>query len=272
VKFSQKRLSRPNLGSLLATRAGAVTLALLCAVVATGLLVFALSSYKHTTQAVIPQATVLIATGEIRQGTSGDAIAAERLYKSTPVAATQLSAGAISDSSVLAGKTTSAAILPGQQLTLADFATAPGVTGLLAPDQRAVSLTIDESHGDTDVLLAGERVDVYADFPVGGVPTEVLVVSDALVIKPASATPTSGAGKSIAGASLVLAVTASQAPEIGYALDHGIAYIAVRPPNASAPPVPFTTIGTIVAAAPAQTSATANSSTAATANTARTKP
>jgi Flp pilus assembly protein CpaB len=263
MKLSQRRLARPSLGGLMATRQGALMLALICAVCAAGILVFALGRYKTSVQTPVPQATVLVATGEIQKGTSGAAIAAQQLFKSTPVVATQLAAGAISNASALVGTTAQSDILPGQQLTSTDFAASVGVTGLLAPNQRAVSITLDEPHGDTDILQPGDRVDIYTDFigaPLHGW-TEVLMVSNALVLKPASAVPVSVGGKTITGSSLVIAVTSSQGPEIGYALDNGKTYLALRPANATAPTVPLTTLGTIVAAAPAQTSPTANSTT-----------
>ena len=268
MKFSQKRLSRPNLGGLLATRAGAVTLALICAVVAAGLLVFALSSYKHTAQVVIPQATVLIATGEIHKGTSGEEIAAQNLFKSTPVISTQVAAGALSDSAVLKGSVAVSDILPGQQLTAAEFTTVAGVVGQLGPNQRAVSLTIDEAHGDTDVLQAGDSVDVYAALSVRGTSVLSLLIPDALVIKPAAAAgaaaapaaaPAAGAAAAApaaTGASLVLAVSTAQAPALAFASDNGHLWIFLRPANAANPSPGLTTLSSILSSATATTTGT----------------
>jgi len=261
VKFSQKRLSRPNLGGLLATRAGAVTLALVCAVVAAGLLVFALSSYKHTTQAVIPQATVLVATAEIHKGTSGEAIAAQNLFKSTPVISTQVTAGALSNSASLKGSVAVSDILPGQQLTAAEFTTVAGVVGQLGPNQRAVSLTIDEAHGDTDVLQAGDSVDVYAALTDRGTQVLSLLIPDALVIKPAgaagaAAAPAAGAAPAASGASLVLAVSTTQAPALAFASDNGHLWIFLRPADAANPSPGLTTLSSILSSATATTTGT----------------
>jgi Flp pilus assembly protein CpaB len=260
VKFSEKRLSRPNLSGLLATRAGAVTLALICAVVAAGILVVALSSYKHTAQTVAPQATVLVATGEIHKGATGVAIAAANLFKSTPVVATQVVPGALSDSSALKGSVAQTDILPGQQLTAAEFTTVVGVAGQLGPNQRAVSLSIDEAHGDTDVLAAGDSVDVYVALISKGTPFLSLLIPDALVIKPAGTTaaPASGtaAPAAVAGASLVLAVSDTQAPMLAYAADNGKIWIVLRPADATNPTQGVTTLSSILRTATSTTTGT----------------
>jgi Flp pilus assembly protein CpaB len=248
VKLSQRRLARPSLGGLIATRQGSLTLALLCAVCAAGILMFALGRYKTGLKPTIQQATVLVATGEIRKGTSGSTIASEQLYKSTPIVSTQLAAGAISNASALVGETVQADILPGQQLIASDFAAIVGVAGSLAPNQRAVSVSIDEAHGDTDVLQPGSRVDVYSTFTINGKPSILLLVPDALVIKPASATPARAGGTLITGASLVLAVTSAQASEVAFASDNGKLFLSLRPPTATATSPAATTLASIIAA------------------------
>jgi pilus assembly protein CpaB len=254
VKLSQRRLARPSLGGLLATRQGSLTLALLCAACAAGILMFALNNYKANLRAPTPQATVLVATGEIAKGTTGQTVASEGLYKSTPVLATQVVPGALSDAGELTGMTAQSDILPGEQLTTADFSAVSGVTGLLSPTQRAVSVSIDEAHGDTDVLQAGDRVDVYATFAVSQKNSTlqgnemVLLVRNALVLKPASSTAVREGGTSVTGASLVLAVSMQQAPEVGYAMDNGKLYLALAPSNPSVTPKTLVTVAGIIQA------------------------
>jgi Flp pilus assembly protein CpaB len=230
---------------MLATRQGSLTLALLCAAVAAGILVFALSSYKSGLKTVTPQTTVLVATAEIPPGTSGKTLASEDLYKSVPVLASQLAVGAITDAAVLQDVTAQETILPGQQLTTTEFAATTGVVALLGSNQRAVSISIDEPHGDTDVLQAGDRVDMYATF--GSV--MVLLVRGALVLKPATAVPAKDGATTIAGGSMVLAVSAVQAPQVGYAMDNGKIYLALEPTNPSyTPPAQLTTQSIIASA------------------------
>lgn len=248
MKMTQRRMARPSLGGLLATRKGAMTLALLCAVSAAGILVFALGRYRHSVQTVTQQATVLVATGNIPKGTAGSTIAARGLYKAMPVVATQLVPGAISDSSVLAGKVVATNVLPGQQLTLADFTGVAGVPGLLAPDQRAISVAIDEAHGNTDVLTPGDRVDVYATLSAAGNKSAsvLLLASNIQVIKVAGA-PTVVGGQTVTGGSLVLAVSSLQAPQVDLAASQGSLYLALRPSNATKTSATPTTLSSVVA-------------------------
>jgi Flp pilus assembly protein CpaB len=248
VKLNQKRLARPSLGGMLATRQGSLTLALLCAACAAGILMFALGRYRTSLQATTKQATVLVATGEIQKGTSGDTIAAEKLYKSTPIVSTQLAVGAIGNASAIAGQTAVADILPGQQLTAADFAAATGVPGVLTPNQRAISVSIDEPHGDTDVVRAGDHVDIYTTFTVHDKPSMLLLAPNVLVLKPASATPAVIGGTPVTGGSLILAVNSRQVPQVAFASDNGKLFLSLRPTHAAPTPATPVTEQSLVAA------------------------
>jgi pilus assembly protein CpaB len=251
MKLSQKRLSRPSFGGMLASRKGALLLAFLCALAAAGLVLVALIHYRQNLVATNQQATVLIASGQIQKGTSAQAIVARHLYKPTPVLSTQVTAGALSDPGLLAGKIATTDILPGQQLTAADFAGVLGVSGQLQPDQRAVSVSIDEAHGDSDVVLAGDRVDVYGLFDQ----ELVLLVENALVIKPGGAAPaaTPAAPGAASGTSMVLAVGSGDAAKVAYAADTGKIWILLRPPTALRPQAGQTTLSSILSSVPPTT-------------------
>lgn len=275
MKMTQRRMARPSLGGLMATRQGAMMLALLCAVCAAGILVFALGKYKSGLKTVSQQATVLVATGNIPRGAQGSSLAARGLYKATPVVASQIAPGALSDAAYLQGKTAATTILPGQQLSTADFTGVVGVTGLLTPNQRAISLAISESPGDNDVLQPGDRVDVYTYFNK----RDVVVLTDpnVLVLKsaagPASTsasaggttnTPSTAAGTStaggsgtppaagagspslIAGTSLVLSVSSQEASNIVYAAETGQNYLTLRPIKSTTTPRPLTTLASVI--------------------------
>jgi Flp pilus assembly protein CpaB len=249
---------------MLATRQGAMVLALVCAACAAGVMLFALSSYKTGVQkAVTPiQSTVLVATGEIQKGTSGNLIAADKLYKSMPVVASQLSAGAISDAALLQGKVAQADVLPGQQLTTTDFTATVGVTGLLGPNQRAVSIPAAEVQSDLDVLVPGDRVDLYAELVKGGSPTTSatqisLLASDVLVLKtpgtavlgtpPVVTTTKTTTAPAVGGTSLVLQVSSSFVPVLALTGDTGKIWVSLRPANAVNPPEGITTLQSILA-------------------------
>jgi pilus assembly protein CpaB len=286
MKMSQRKMARPSLGGMLATRQGALVLALICAACAAGILVFALGQYKTQVQAPqAVQATVLVATAQIPQGTAGNVISARGLYKSTPIVATQVQPGAVSDASVLAGKVATTNIVPGQQLTATDFSGPVGVTGLLTPDQRAVSLNISESPGATDILQAGQRVDIYASWgqkmvlldpnievikpagataststgsaqPASATPTGTTAASSSTTSTGAAAAPAATAPPTtVSGGSMVLAVTSKQAADLVYAAQTATLYLTLRPNGAAATPSQVTTQQSVIADSVAQVNA-----------------
>jgi Flp pilus assembly protein CpaB len=261
MKLSQKRLARPSFSGMLASRQGALLLAFLCAVIAAGLVLVALTHYRQNLVTTNKQATVLIASAEIQKGTSGEAIAARRQYKATPVLSTQITAGALSDPANLTGKIAQTDILPGQQLTVADFTPVPGVTGQLQPAQRAVSVSIDEAHGDQDVVAAGDRVDVYGLFTENGNQVLSLLVPDALVLKPSGAAPATTGGTAVTGSNLVLAVSSGQAAEIAFSSDNAKLWVLLRPANAVAPSSAPTTLQSILSSAPGKAGSSATTPT-----------
>jgi Flp pilus assembly protein CpaB len=274
-------MSGPSLGSILATRQGSLVLALLCAVCAAGVLVFALGRYKSNVQQPVPQATVLVATGEIAKGTVGSQIAAKGLYKPTPVATTSVTPGALTDAAQLSTATASSDILPGQQLTSADFSTIVNVGEVLKPNQRALEIAVSGANGAVDITQPGSRVDIYLSGDTGspsasGSPpasggatkttvtsppatagatkttvtgtagtaaslpaTSKLLVSNVLVLKPATATPVTIGNLPVPGGTLVLALNNSQVPEM--VANSGSLYLALRPstkPASSNPTTP----------------------------------
>lgn len=265
MKLSQKRMARPSLGGMLATRQGALILAVLCAAVAAGVLLLALSSYKKSVQTTVKQATVLVATGEIQKGTSGDTVATEKLYKSTPIVATQLQPGAISDASQLLGQVTSTDVLPGAQLTSADFTTSLGVGALLTPNQRAISIPSDQVHSDLAVLNPGDRVDLYSEFKSNNGQSQMfLLAPDVLVLKtptsalagaagsaPSSAGSggSSGSGAAPASTTIVLAMNSALVSDTALTADNGTLWMALRPAKATTPIGGINTIGGLIAQA-----------------------
>lgn len=64
---------------------------------------------------------VLIATRTIEAGTPGMILAGREMYAPTTLPKSEVLDGAISDPSFLRGRTTAIELLPGQQLTVADF-------------------------------------------------------------------------------------------------------------------------------------------------------
>lgn len=223
---------KPSLRALLATRRGALTLAALCALLAVGVVLFAMSQYRHSLSSNAQQSTVLVSTAEIQKGTSANVLATKSLYKVVPVLASQVSAGAITDAGSLVGKTAASTILPGEQLTYADFTTArttAALSALTSPSERAISVTLDAAHSVDGTIVAGDQVDVYGD--AGNTPTNHVVglmVPDALVLKAPPLGTSTG--------TFVLGVSDTLSPRVMWMVDNGEVWLELRGVNASNPP------------------------------------
>jgi Flp pilus assembly protein CpaB len=263
VQLTRRRLGRPSLGGLVSTRQGALALALFCALGAAGILVYALSQYRHSVNTANKQNTVLVATRLIQKGTSGDVVASEQLYRAMPIVASQAAAGALSDAAHLRGTVAARDILPGQQLTAASFTAQGGYIGQLAPTERAISIPLDASHGLATVLQAGDRVDLYAGLkasltsntavsgpspgsnPGSGTATvssnssvglRLLMTSvPVLAVNVNGGSPGAGGGGVGAQADVLLKVNASDAGAVAFASDNGQIWLVLRGANAVTP-------------------------------------
>jgi Flp pilus assembly protein CpaB len=214
--------------------------------IAGGIIVFAISRYRQSVNASAKQSTVLVAKGLVQKGTAGDALAAGQLFTSETIVQKQVSAGAVADSAALRGKVAVRDILPGEQLTLADFGAASGIAATLAPNVRAMSISLDQAHGLIGVLQAGDHVDVYGGFNVdqgSGKPRPVmrLLIPDVKVLQAASTGGGIGGGTQTGNA--VLAINDSQAGKIAFAQENGKIWLVLRPGNAAATPPTFDDLG-----------------------------
>jgi pilus assembly protein CpaB len=71
--------------------------------------------------------------------------------------------GSFDNPEQVVGRVTAMSILPGELITeskLAPKGTAPGITALLSPNQRAMTVKVDEASGVAGFLAPGDRVDV----------------------------------------------------------------------------------------------------------------
>jgi Flp pilus assembly protein CpaB len=225
MELTQRRVTGRGLKSMLATRQGLTLVAVTSALIAAGILVYAISHYRQGANAGSTQDTVLVASGLIQKGTSGTAIATGNLYRPAQVVSRQVSTGALTDAAALQGKVAVEDILPGQQLTAADFAPgAAGVVGQLAVNQRAIAIPLDAAHGLSGVVQAGDRVDLYTGFNVQGAgPTMRLLIPNVRVLQ----VPAAGATGNV-----ILAINDNQAAEVAFASGNGTIWLTLRPGNA----------------------------------------
>ena len=252
----------------MSTREGTLAIALLAALGAAGVLMVFISGYKRSVDESAEPITVLVAKDPLPKGSSGDTIAAKGLFQATGLKREQVKDGAITDPGSLRGQVAKHAIVPGQQLTTADFgAPTDPVLSKLSDDTRAVTVPLDAAHGMIGEVHAGDHVDVYAGFQVqpdgAGRPRPVLreLLQNVEVLKAPSADEDSnkGAASATQTQGVVLRVPTEDAPQLAFASDNGKLWISERPPVGSAthkptlvnlervllgmPPIPLDQIG-----------------------------
>ncbi len=231
MELTSRRTPAPDIRGFLSTRKGAVTVALACAVAAAAVLLVAVSRYRASVRAAQQNVTVLVTNRLIPKGTSGTAIATGGAFTTRSLTQKQVAAGAVSDTTAIAGKVAARDILPGEQLTAGEFTAASGIAASLTPSQRAISLSLDQAHGLIGIVKAGDHVDVYGGFNVdqgsGPVrPVVRLLVPDVKVLQ------ASGTGGNIGGGgqtgNTVLAVDEMQSAVIAFAQEYGKIWLTLR--------------------------------------------
>ena len=223
----------------LSTKNGAIISAILTAGLAALVIGLFLNQYRNNVNSDGVPTAVLVADKLIEKGASGDSLGAQGLFKADKLPKGQLKAGAVTDAAALKGKVAVADILPGQQLTAADFrAAGNGAVTKLAADQRAITLSLDKAHGLLGPVRSGDHVDVYSGFLVDtqtGRPRPFLrqLDEDVLVLE-APTTSKSGSGVG-SGANqkkeITLRVEDAAAPKIAFAYDNGKVWLVLRPQN-----------------------------------------
>jgi Flp pilus assembly protein CpaB len=219
---------------VLKTRQGTIAVGIAAAVLAAILLLVYLRSYRSSVKGSSEPVTVLVAKRLIPKGTSGSSLATKNLYITTTVPKGELKLGALSDPATLRGTVAAAEILPGQQLTTADFrsTSAGALAAQLTTTWRAVALpSLDAAHGISPGTQAGDHVDVYGQLsartPAGDDTTLGLLLQDVLIL----ATPTQAPPGSTAPISgnYILRVPSSQAARIAYMAENGKIWFVLRP-------------------------------------------
>ncbi|MGO9823028.1 MAG: Flp pilus assembly protein CpaB [Solirubrobacteraceae bacterium] len=217
---------------MFSTRRGAITTAVVAALLAAVLLFAFVQSYQKGSSATAVNTPVFVASGYIPKGTPVSVIGSAQLLSRTTVPASKAVVGAITDPSVISGEVAASNIYPGQQLAASDF-TAANVTvaSLLTGNQRAIAIPLDSAHGLVGVVQTGDRVDVLVD-GASATSTKGVVTLDQNIL--VLAAPSSGGGGGIAGGgsssgNIILRVTNAQAPALAYAADNQKVWITLRP-------------------------------------------
>ena len=214
-------------GQVLASRRGAMAVAVASAVIA-GVLIYAfISHYKKTTVLQPATAVVFVAKGFIPAGTPASSIASEGLLKRELIPTTQAVAGAIVDPSEITGSVSATSIAPAQQVTLADFAhTEITIAAYLKGNQRAIAIPLDAAHGLTSYLGEGDTVDIMGYTAHG----TTMLAQDVTVL-------------ANAGGDVIIRVTDKQALVLTAASSETQIWLSLRPPTGARSSVGIGAVG-----------------------------
>ena len=184
--------------------------------------------------AAAPQA--LVASQAVQKGSSIESAVLAHLV--APATVGQLREGAITDVSAVTGQVAKRDILPGEQLTAADFAAADNSLGAqLAKDQRAVAVPLDAAHGLQGDIGTGDHVDILAAFDGGTGNTSQSVVRvlarNVLVLKGPDLTD-----KSDSKGVITVRVTDKTAAKVALTADAGKVWLTLRPPTGAVDTAP----------------------------------
>jgi Flp pilus assembly protein CpaB len=220
----KKRTSGDSLKQFVSTRRGAYTVAAVAATLAGLVLLVFLNQYKDDVNAGIAPAPVLTADRVIPRGTSGAEVITNKLFKPAAVAQENIRPGAITQASQIAGKVAVRDVLPGQQITVADFAAAADpIRSRLTKTERAIQIPIDGIHGMLRTIRAGDHVDILAAFNAtnaqtgSGTPTLEPLVRDIRIMQNN-------------GDSVILETTDRQGARLAFAADNAALWFMLRPP------------------------------------------
>lgn len=228
-----KRPQSFQLKQWLSTRKGAYTVAAIAAALGALILIVFINQYKNDVNASIAATPVLTADRVIPRGTAGIEVANERLFKPTAVAQQDLRPGAVTDVSAIASQVAVRTILPGQQITAADFAAnADPIRSRISATERAIQIPIDATHGLIGTIRPGDRVDILAAFNSSKVTGASGTPSLAPLIRNVRIMAAPGYSAAVSG-SVILQVTDRQAAALAFASDNAKLWFLLRPPVGS---------------------------------------
>jgi len=221
---AKKRSASDSFKQFVSTRRGAYTIAAVTATLAGLVLLVFINRYKDDVNAGLAPAPVLIADRLIPRGTSGAEVVTQKLFKPVAVAEENIRPGAVTQAAQISANVAVRNVLPGQQITTADFAAVGDpIRSRLAKRERAIQIPVDAIHGLLRVLRPGDRVDILAAFnatsagTATGTPTLEPLVRDIRIM-------------SNLGSSVILETTDQQGAKLAFAADNAKLWFMLRPP------------------------------------------
>lgn len=214
----------------MSSRGWAIVLGIGAIALAAVLLVVYLNRYRARVGGANLPTPVLVAKRVIPQGTPGNLVASQSMYQATELPRKEVDVGAIADPQYLTGRAAAIDILPGQQITEADFAAVSdsSVDSQIVGTQRALSISLDNVHASLSQVQAGDFVDTYV-----AADGEVCLFQPNVKVLAIPTTPgPSGEGN------LVLRVDTKDAPAFAFAADNTQLWFVLRPVAGAKPTAP----------------------------------
>jgi Flp pilus assembly protein CpaB len=220
----KQRSTTDSLKQFVSTRRGAYAVAAIAATLA-GLVLFVfVNRYKEDVNAGLAPAPVLTADRVIPRGTAAGEVIKSKLFKPTAVSEQNILPGAVTQASQILGKVAVRDVLPGEQITVADFAAlADPIRSRLSKTERAVQIPIDAIHGLLTTIRPGDRVDILAAFNATsattgtGTPRLEPFMRDVRIMQNT-------------GASVIVETTDREAAKLAFAADNAKLWFLLRPP------------------------------------------
>ncbi|MFN2526082.1 MAG: Flp pilus assembly protein CpaB [Actinomycetota bacterium] len=182
-----------------------------------------------------PRVEVIVAKEDILAGADLDELIQGGAFTTNLVPEDALVDEAVTSLSQLAGRQASAAILAGEQVTLARIqgvGALPGGALGIPEGFQAVTLPLEASRVVGGAVLRGDRVTVYATFDRTN--TTVTLVPEAQVLRVNEPSQDGGIGGGAGGETLItLALTAEDAQKAVFAFEQGSVWLGLLPPGAS---------------------------------------
>jgi len=230
-------------GKVASSRSWAIGVGIGAAVLAGLLLLVYLNRYRDSVNGETAPTPVLVAKALIVKGTSGTVIAGKELYQGASIPNKDVKVGAIADPAYLSGRVAAADILPGQQFTTADFSTETTslvktrITGV----QRGISISVDNVHGSTAQIQAGDHIDIYIALGAKSNGQQIVKLFRPNVYVLSSPNSTNPGSDGVTQTStetegpFVLRVDSKDAADFAYAADNTQFWFVVRPQAGAKP-------------------------------------
>jgi Flp pilus assembly protein CpaB len=211
----------------MSSRGWAIALGVGAIALAAILLIVYLDRYRARVSSENAPTPTLVANRLIPKGTPGTIAGSASMYTATTLPAKEVKVGAVTDASYLSGRAAAVDILPGAQITAADFAAADTgfVKSQITGAERAIAISIDSVHGSLSQLQSGDSIDLYVALGggQGGQSLVKLFEPNVEVLTVPGRPGPSGGGN------LILRINTADAAKFAYAADNTQFYFVLRP-------------------------------------------